>query len=582
VAEAALAVIDGSWAADQHENANLDYKQTPDSPDSRAPEKFLKDLAESAVCFANGTGGTLVIGVRDKAPSRESAIVGVNPAKWNLEDLVHSIYSRTSPAINAQPLALNIDGKIVYALHIPEGRDVYSTTEGVYKVRVGNSCRPLEGQQLRGLRTLRHGLDWSSEPSGVEWRDLSRAALERGAQLLSLVGSDELANLALTDTAAFGRATHLEASDHSPNRAAVLLYGTPRALNRIPEWGINVQTRPSPGSDPRVLMRRDETSLPLVLLIERLLETLSALARSHLIRAGGEQIELVDYPSDALRELLANAFAHRDWEASGVVEVIHSPEELVVTSPGGLLPTLRIDRLLHDAAAPRNRSLAAHLSRLRLAEMSGLGLDRIFRSVAMLGKEPPIFEDGPRFRVTIVGGAGDEVFARFLRGSAMPSNLATDVDVLNVLTALRHTTSVSALTISGRLQRNPGDCQRILHRMHDVGLLSPTKSTARRAQPIYRLSHTSMAGLRLALTYRTTSVDADDEKLLRHLRRHRRISNEDVRNYLDCDIMTARNRLKRLRDRKLIDFAPDSPRRGAMVVYVATEAALSLGEQPSS
>lgn len=39
--------------------------------------------------------------------------------------------------------------------------------------------------------------------------------------------------------------------------------------------------------------------------------------------------------------------------------------------------------------------------------------------------------------------------------------------------------------------------------------------------------------------------------------------------------MTARNRLKRLRNKKLIDFAPDSPRRGAMVVYVATEQAAS-------
>lgn len=198
VAEAALAVIDGRWAADQHENANLDYEQTPDSPDRRAPEKFLKDLAESAVCFANGTGGTLVIGVRDKAPSRESAIVGVNTAKWNLEDIVQSIHSRTSPAINAQPLALNIDGKIVYALHIPEGRDVHSTTEGVYKVRVGNSCRPLEGQQLRGLRTLRQGLDWSSESS--ERRQLFAPGVNtstpplRNAAISSAGGSASLMN----------------------------------------------------------------------------------------------------------------------------------------------------------------------------------------------------------------------------------------------------------------------------------------------------------------------------------------------------------------------------------------------------
>ena len=205
--------------------------------------------------------------------------------------------------------------------------------------------------------------------------------------------------------------------------------------------------------------------------------------------------------------------------------------------------------------------------------MSGLGFDRVFRSVAMLGKEPPLLEDGPRFRVSLVGGAGDEAFARFLRSKLLPSAMATDVDVLTVLTALRHKKSVSASSLAPRLQRNPGDTQRILHRMHEAGLVHSTKGTARRVQPNYVLAPEVVAGMRSALTYRTNNIDSDDEKLMRHLRRHHKITNEDVRNYLDCDIMTARNRLKRLRDRKLIDFAPNSPRRGAQVEYVATDRA---------
>ncbi|MGQ0779382.1 MAG: ATP-binding protein [Pseudonocardiales bacterium] len=84
--------------------------------------------------------------------------------------------------------------------------------------------------------------------------------------------------------------------------------------------------------------------------------------------------------------------------ARGDGQLIHSPDELTVTSPGGLLPTLRIDRLLHDTAAPRNRLLADNMARLRLAEMAGLGLDRAFREISRLGKEPPILQDGPRFR----------------------------------------------------------------------------------------------------------------------------------------------------------------------------------------
>lgn len=580
-AEAAIANIGDQWNADLHEHSTLDFKQTPTSSDRRAPEKFIKDLAESVVCFANGEGGgVLLIGVKDHAPTRQDAIVGVDTTKWDLRDLVERIHARTSPAITVRTHTLEVDGKTIYALGIPEGRDVYSTTEGVYKIRLNDKCMALEGEQLRGLRALRQGHDWSAEEAHIGWESLSRAAIERGAQRLRLHGNDELANLALTDLPAFGRATGLAAASGTPNRAAVLLYGDPSALDTIEEWGVNVQTRTSPGSDPRILMRRHNTQRPLVFLIDDLIGLISAHTSSQQIRVGAEQIELVDYPEDALREAFANAFVHRDWEAAGVVEIIHSPDELSITSPGGLLPTLRVDRLLHDAASPRNPALASHMARLRIAEMSGLGFDRIFRSVALLGKEPPILEDGPRFRVSLIGGAGDEAFARFLRGSAMPENLATDVDVLTVLTALRHSKSVSASAMSSRLQRNLGDTERVLRRMLDAGIIHATKGTARRAHPNYTLTPNTIAGLRSALTYRTDSIDADDEKLLRHLKRHHKITNEDVRNYLDCDMTTARNRLTRLRKRKLIDFAPDSPRRGPMVVYVGTERAPDAIDQP--
>lgn len=50
-----------------------------------------------------------------------------------------------------------------------------------------------------------------------------------------------------------------------------------------------------------------------------------------------------------------------------------------------------------------------------------------------------------------------------------------------------------------------------------------------------------------------------------------------TRDYLDCDIYTARNRLTRLRQKGLIDFAPDSPRRGPDAVYVKLD---KLDDEP--
>ncbi|MGH3680467.1 MAG: DNA glycosylase AlkZ-like family protein, partial [Natronosporangium sp.] len=193
--------------------------------------------------------------------------------------------------------------------------------------------------------------------------------------------------------------------------------------------------------------------------------------------------------------------------------------------------------------------------------------------LAQVGKEPPILEDGPRFRVTLAGGRGDEAFARYINGASFPAELSGDLDILMVLTALRHSKRVAASDLTGRLQRNPGDVERVLRRMHAANLVHPTTRGTRGGQhPEYTLTAEAVAGMRASISYRLATVDADEQKLIRHLRRHGRITNEDVRGYLDCDAATARNRLTSLRRRGLIDFAPDSPRRGPHVIYARTAA----------
>ena len=201
-----------------------------------------------------------------------------------------------------------------------------------------------------------------------------------------------------------------------------------------------------------------------------------------------------------------------------------------------------------------------------------MGFDRVYRTLAAAGKEPPRIDVGPRFTVVVPGGQGERVFARFLRSEEFPEpRLAGDLDVLLTLSLLRTRASVTAASIAPSIQRDVDFAGEVLDRMHTAELLEPTRSTAGRRRPSYRLSARVAAALRPALRYRTTSIDTDDAKLLRHLKRHRRIANEDVRNYLECDLATARNRLTRLRTRGYITIDPDGPKRGPLVEYVATE-----------
>jgi ATP-dependent DNA helicase RecG len=351
------------------------------------------------------------------------------------------------------------------------------------------------------------------------------------------------------------------------------MYGAERAITAVvPDWGAIVSTAQSAGSEGTILLRRDDARRrPLVLLIEDILARLAALTQTDAFRVGAAEVRLVDYEPDVVRELVANAFAHRDWEQPGVIEIAHSPDGLIVASPGDLLPTLHPDRLLRESAQ-RNRVLSREITRLRIAEGAGMGFDRVYRTLAAAGKAPPRIEVGPRFTVVVPGGRGDRVFARFLRSPEFPdARLAGDLDVLLTLTVLRARSSVTAATLAPHIQRDVEFANDVLRRMHTAGLLEPTRSTAARRRPSYRLSPGTAAALRPALRYRTSSIDVDDAKLLRHLKRHRRIANEDVRNYLECDLATARNRLTRLRKQGYIAIDPDGPRRGPRVDYVATD-----------
>ncbi|GAB1822760.1 hypothetical protein HerbRD11066_59240 [Herbidospora sp. RD11066] len=186
-------------------------------------------LAETAVCLANGEGGAIVVGVKNRAATVESAIAGV-PSVYEIEELVRSIFENTAPAITVRPQVREITGKRVFILVVPKGAGVHSTRKGVYKIRLHDKCMPLAGDQLKGLRALREHYDWTAEPSGVGIESLSPAALERGAMLLRRSGHADLADLAEVDPEAFLRATGL-LRDGQITRAAILLYGRPDALH---------------------------------------------------------------------------------------------------------------------------------------------------------------------------------------------------------------------------------------------------------------------------------------------------------------------------------------------------------------
>jgi ATP-dependent DNA helicase RecG len=114
--------------------------------------------------------------------------------------------------------------------------------------------------------------------------------------------------------------------------------------------------------------------------------------------------EVPEYPFEAVRELLVNAAAHRDYSLQG--DNIHLnifADRIEVHSPGGLPGPVTLDNLL-EARFSRNAVIVQGLSDLGFVERLGYGLDRVVTAMRQNGLRPPRFEEvAGSFRATLYG-----------------------------------------------------------------------------------------------------------------------------------------------------------------------------------
>lgn len=113
--------------------------------------------------------------------------------------------------------------------------------------------------------------------------------------------------------------------------------------------------------------------------------------------------ETAVYPEIALRELIANALIHQDFTIMGsgpMIEIFH--DRISITSPGRLLPSKKIDRLIGTNPESRNEILASSFRRYKICEERGAGFQRAITAIELFGLPPLYFEEGENhFRVVM-------------------------------------------------------------------------------------------------------------------------------------------------------------------------------------
>lgn len=102
------------------------------------------------------------------------------------------------------------------------------------------------------------------------------------------------------------------------------------------------------------------------------------------------------YPTLAIRELIANAIIHQDFNEMGngvMVEIFKT--RLEISNPGK--PIVKTDRFLDSPPKSRNEKLASLMRRMGICEERGSGIDKVIFEIEMQQLPAPIFEEGDNF-----------------------------------------------------------------------------------------------------------------------------------------------------------------------------------------
>lgn len=534
----------GKKTADQLESATLDFKQPKDGR-----KETWQDIAEAAVCFANSQGGRIVVGVRDK-PAGPDALVGTSE---DAETMRERIYELTEPALLTEVNEIDYDQKNFLCIHVPQGIDVHQTRKSKPTRRLRDRCLAMSPSEIGRLQEERRSIDWSALSSLRPISDIDKPAVEQMRVLLRLSLNDAVREIAETPDEQLLQTLNLLHDDGCLTNAADILLCRPNGL-KYSEMLV-YQHQHTTGGEPDFVRR---WGAPAIRAFSEAMDVMSSrIGISPVTVGSGIQMQIEDYPVSAVREALANAVVHGDHREGRPVVVHHSPEFLVVRSPGPLVSGVTPDNIITHPSKPRFRLLSEVFRLLGLMEKLGQGVDRMFREMIRSGKGLPVVEEHGQTPITTVvtfpGSPPNSRVAKFIAG--LPEKEREDTDTLLITTVLCERKTVTANNVSQVIQRSPEQTEVILRRLSsgEAKLLEPTSGTVNRKNPSYRLQREALASLGPAVSYQKRPRENVEQKVIEHLSDYETINNRSVQRLFDIDVYQARDLIRDLVTRGFLE-----------------------------
>ncbi len=320
---------------DDDEGQTLEFKPAEERPSS---------LATSLAAFANADGGTLLVGIAERTNDgghKVHVVEGVTDVKIATDHLYTAAEMCTPKYELATPERIDIGGKTVLAVTVPEGLGQVYAVEGRYVAREGSHRRALTPDEIRALLSRRGLFTYDRLPvPGATRADLD-AALVREFVGLFRSGRRMGADALLASRELLVRPESTPDGPLVPSVAGILLLGT-HPQQFFPQARVAVVQYAGTTMGESFLKREIEGTVP-----TQLDEAEAWLVRNtlHAVELRGmDRIDRDEYPREALREAVLNALAHRDYSQRGDrVRIYAFADRVEVHSPGGLGGPMRLE-----------------------------------------------------------------------------------------------------------------------------------------------------------------------------------------------------------------------------------------------
>jgi ATP-dependent DNA helicase RecG len=381
----------------------------------------------NTICAFSNTpgGGALLLGLDE---SSGFTTVGCENAGKLAADLAGLCRKNLQPAIIPHISQPEFEGKTLLVAEAPEldiaDKPCYLTTVGQSNgsyIRVADGNRQLTPYEVSQFLANRGQPLFDCEPvrdaTGDDLNgDLVQeflANVRRSRTALAQRDDDDL----LRRFRVLVRAT--ESDEYVPSISGLLALGRdPQAFGELRSCAVTVTVYPTtvkgqPGPNGERFLDDRIIEGPVPVMVEEVLTgVLTRISRQGIVKGIGRDDQW-EYPLTAIREIVVNAVAHRDYGpmARGTrVQVELYPDRLEVISPGGLFGPVTIEKLGDEGtASTRNRVLMDLLENLRfqrdrrfICEGRATGIPTVRNSLREAGRAPAVFADRIRdFRVSL-------------------------------------------------------------------------------------------------------------------------------------------------------------------------------------